>query len=1032
MESKIYYPHHCHLASGSIGDSILRIPDFVKRAKEYGLKHLTMTDHGSLSAMYAFCDECIKQGIEPIVGMEAYECEDKSIKDKEHRGYNHLVLLAKNHEGIQNLFQIHNRAATEGFYYKPRTDLDDLYEYGKGIIGMSACVQGTIPQAILNNDFERACDYIGAYKECFDSFYLELQPGHFDEQLLINDGLVLLAQETETPLIVTNDIHYLDAEDYKVHDYHVKLGRKSNKAITEELIYPDTVYWFMSYDDIVNSFEYTENVTREVIEEAIRNTSVVANECKAEFSSEIHMPAYPVAEDETEEQKLYEMCFERLDKVIQDKENPEEYIDRLLRELEVIVNKGFAGYFLVVQDYINWARDNGIPVGPGRGSAAGSLVANVLGISQADPIKHGLMFERFLDPCRVATPDVDTDFGAQDRDKMFEYAVKKYGYDHCALVSTFHMRKAKGAIRDAARVLGYEPEVGDELAKLIPQVIYGDDDDKMTDLSIEDTLKAVPEFKALADEHSDVVKLAQQLEGLPSSAGIHAAGILVSPVSFLDRMPLIMPNKEGVLATSLNLDDAEKNFVKFDFLSLALLAVIKGTENDVGWNFDYRNETLFEDKEVWELISSRNTTGVFQVSSKIYKDRMPRLAPSNLDELAACLALVRGPCISNKMDELYMQIIEGRQEIRKIHPVYDEVMESTNGIMIFQEQIIKLIVAFGFDLPTGYTVMKYAQKKKVEKLKEFRPKFVAQAALKACDEDTANKIFDMIVDAGLYSFNMAHAVSYGLITYVSAYLKTHYPLEYMKNLLTNAYSRGEKDSYAEILNDCRRMGIKFLPPDINKSDWEFTIEDGSIRVGMCAIKGFGEKAAEQVMANRPFLSLEDLLDRIEKKSFNKKVVNIACFSGLLDEIEGIERMDIYYKYMDIRGEEPEETLTFSKGFSVNVAGSGFEFEEAILGGAFTADPANELESFGWREMANKQSFVAEGYVRKTKKIKTKKGDQMAFITIATGDGAIECTLFPKTYKETLKKIMNKNTFVRISARKDNDGCIVSKMEEIAA
>lgn len=290
----------------------------------------------------------------------------------------------------------------------------------------------------------------------------------------------------------------------------------------------------------------------------------------------------------------------------------------------------------------------------------------------------------------------------------------------------------------------------------------------------------------------------------------------------------------------------------------------------------------------------------------------------------------------------------------------------------------------------------------------------------------------MIKSLHITNVNMAHAVSYGLITYVSAYLKTHYPLEYMKNLLTNAYSRGEKESYAEILDDCRRMGIKFLPPDINKSNWEFTIEDGNIRVGMCAIKGFGEKAAEQVMANRPFFSLEDLLDRVEKKSFNKKVVNIACFSGLLDDIEGIERMEIYYKYMDIRGEEPEETLTFSKGFSVNAAGTCFEFEEAILGGAFTADPANELESFGWKEMANKQSFVAEGYVRKTKKIKTKKGDQMAFVTIATGDGAIECTLFPKTYKETLKKIMNKNTFVRISARKDNDGCIVSRMEEIAA
>lgn len=753
MESRLYYPHHAHLASGSIGDSILRIPDYVKRAKEYGLKHLTMTDHGSLSAMYAFCDECQKQGIEPIVGMEAYECEDKSLKDKEHRDYNHLILLAKNWEGMQNLFQIHNHAAIEGFYYKPRTDKKDLEKYGRGLIGMSACIAGTIPQAILHDDLNKAISLVQQYKEFFDSFYLEIQPGRFKEQIIVNDGLVLLGQETNTPLIATNDIHYLNPEDYRVHDYNVKLGRSSDnkKEITDELIYPDTCYWFMDRHAMCSNFIYTDVVTQGVVEEALDNTIVVAESCKTELSSEMHMPAYPTENGKSEEETLYEMCFERLNKIIQNKPNPEVYVDRLLRELEVIKQKGFCGYFLVVQDYINWAREHGIPVGPGRGSAAGSLVSNVLGISQPDPIKYELMFERFLDPCRAAIPDIDTDFDCSKRDDMFLYAVKRYGYDHCALVSTLHIRKAKGAIRDAARVLGYEPVIGDKIAKLIPQVVYGDDGDKMTDLAIREAINVVPELQDLEKKYGDIIDLAEKLEGLPSSSGIHAAGILISPISLTDRAPLIKPNKEGVLATSLNLDDAEKNFVKFDYLSLASIGVIKHTEDDIGWNFDYQDDTLLEDDAVWDLISSRNTTGVFQVSSKTYKDRMPRLRPHSINELAACLALVRGPCISNKMDELYMQIIEGKQEPRKIHPIYDKVMKQTNGIMIFQEQIIKLIVAFGFDLPTGYTVMKWAQKKKVEKLKEFRPKFIEQASKNNCDEETANKIFDMIVDAGLYS-----------------------------------------------------------------------------------------------------------------------------------------------------------------------------------------------------------------------------------------------------------------------------------------
>lgn len=1024
MESK-YYPHHVHLAQGSIGDSILKIPEYIARAKEYGLKHLTMTDHGSLSAMYAFCDECKKQGIEPIVGMEAYECEDKTLKDVEHKGYTHLVLLAKNREGMKNLFSIHNHAAVDGFYYKPRTDLNDLKAYGRSIIGMSACVAGSIPQAILKDEPEKAIQLIEAYKQCFDEFYLELQPGTFEEQIKVNNALVELSEYTNTPLVVTNDIHYLNADDYSVHDSHVKLGRKM-KDLSGDLCYPDTCYWFMSYEDIKKAFTYTDVVTEEVIEEALKNAYCIAEKCSAEFSSEMHMPCYT---EENEEETLYKLCFEKLNALIQDKPNPQDYIDRMLYELEVIKEKGFCGYFLVVQDYVKYASKAGIPVGPGRGSAAGSLVAYILGISKADPLTYGLMFERFLDPHREAIPDIDVDFspGEEGREAMFRYMVKRYGYDHCALVSTLHMRKAKGAIRDAARVLGYEPAIGDEIAKLIPVVVYGDDGEKTTDLDIISAIEAEPELKKIAEQYKDIVDLAVKLEGLPSSSSLHAAGILVSPVCLTDKLPLIRPNKEGVLATSLNLEDSEKNFVKFDFLGVASLDVIKNTEKDIGWDFDYNDEELLHDDEVWSLIGSRNTTGIFQIASKTYKDRMPRLRPGSLDELAACLALVRGPCISAKMDETYMSIIEGKEERKLVHPIYDNITKDTNGVLLYQEQIMRLAVAFGFDLTTGYRIVKAGAKKKFDVLKQYREEFLNYAADKNVDEDTTNFIFDLIVNSAQYSFNKSHAISYALITYVSAYLKVHYPLEFMKNLLTNTYARGEKESYDAVLEDCRRMGIKFLQPDINKSEWGFTIEDNMIRIGMCAIKGFGDKAATQALQARPFNSLEDLLERVEKKQFNKKVVNVAIFSGLLDSIEGEIRRDTYEKYMDMRDEEAINEINVSKGFVIDTFGDIGDLEDTIMGGNFTADPANDFSSFGWKDMSLHRSFKAECYIKKVKKIKTKKGDAMAFATVATGDGIIECTIFPTVYKK-VKSLLKKKQFCILNAKKESaDTCIVYEL-----
>ena len=398
-----YCPLHVHLAEGSIGDSILQTSDYVKRGKEYGLTSLAMTDHGSLSAMYLFYDECKKNNIKPIIGMEAYEALDNQEKEK---GFFHTVLLAKNIEGFRNLLRIHNNAALDGFYYKPRTDMSILKKFGKGIIGLSACVGGRIPQAILEGNLELAEKLIGEYKECFDEFYLEIQPGNFEAQIKVNKELVNLSLKTGTPLVVTNDIHYLNQEDYRFHDAHVKLGRNQKKFDDDTMVYPDSCYWFMGYDDIINGFSYNETVTPEIVTKAISNAKLITEVCNTEIPSDFYMPKFSAEATKQDEMvELYQTCMKKLEAIIENKPEPQKYVDRLLKELKVIKDKGFCGYFLIVADYVNWAKDNHIAVGPGRGSAAGSLVAYLLGISMADPIEHELLFERFLDPNREAIPD---------------------------------------------------------------------------------------------------------------------------------------------------------------------------------------------------------------------------------------------------------------------------------------------------------------------------------------------------------------------------------------------------------------------------------------------------------------------------------------------------------------------------------------------------------------------------------------------------------------------------------------------------
>jgi DNA polymerase-3 subunit alpha len=1037
---RVYVPLHVHTAKGSVGDSILKIKDYVAKAKELGLTHLSITNHGSMADMYDFNTQCREADIQPILGCEVYETKNRLSKDKknsEDTTYWHLVLIAKNEIGLKNLLYITTDAQLNGFYYKPRTDISVLKEHGEGIVAFSACLGGKIPQLLMKEGekeiqevyniedinkvgfSEDVFKAVEEYKEIFDDFYLELQPGNFKEQIEVNDMLVSLAEASDTKLIITNDVHYLNQEDWRAHDVHVKISRK--KKIEDDVVYPDTCYYFMNYSTIYSSFP---SLSKKLLLNAINNTLIVSQSCTLNIdTSTLHMPKFSVPKGHSEESYLTKITFEKLEEMKYVLADPAGYSTRLMYELQTINELGFAGYFLTVRDFVLYAKEVGIPVGPGRGSVCGSLAAFLCGITTVDAVKYNLLFERFLSVHRKGSiPDVDLDFAADRREDMFNYAVNKYGSEHCSLVSTLGMRKARASLRDTARVFNIDAEVADEAAKLIPQVYYDDEGEKTTDLSIEESLTIVPRLREMEAEYPEWFHMAQLLENLPSHSSIHPAGTIISPVNLVDYIPLIKPKNEGINATALTLTDAETaKFVKQDFLSLATLTVIGKTERDTGFKFDFINNE-FDDEDTWALIGSKHTTGLFQIASRTYKERMFRLKPKTISELAACLALVRGPCISSKMDQNYMEIIEGKREIELIHPFYDDVTAATKGALLYQEQLMYIAVNFGFTLEDSFRLMKAVAKKKKEKIEEFQAQFFANAEKLDVDISCADRIWKIILDAGLYCFNESHAVAYALLCYQSAYLMVHFPLEYLKNCLTNSYLRKEEPE--TIVEECRRRGIKFSPLDVNSSEWEFSLEeDDTIRIGMCAIKSFGESAAAEVVVKRPFSNMDDFMERVEKGKCSKRAIVPAIFSGLFSEFN-TNRKDLYEEFLTKRNEEMVEVVKLQGGQSFSVDDNYDVIEDLLLSAPLMSSPVNNFDPIGFGDMKRNQVFTINAVVRRIKKLRDRNKEMMCFLSLETADGHIDCTMFADVYKN-YKSFCKKNLICQVTAKKDKteDSCI---------
>ena len=1019
---KNYVITHLHLAYGSIGDSIILLDQLIDKLKELNMQTVCLTNHGSLADMYDFYYACTENNIKPIIGCEVYLQPEEDEKSN-----THLILLAKNMAGIKNLLKITSDASINNFYKVPRTTMEYLENHSEGLICTSACVGGIIPQLILKEDIDGAKKYINKFKSIFgDDFYLEIQPGEFQDQIDVNIELIYLSEEMNVPLVAANDVHYVNKEDWKTHDFHIRINRKMTAPENDdESIYADKIYYMMTYDELVNSFD-SELYDRDVILKAIENTNVINNKCETvEFKvDKLNLPKFKIPEGyDSEKEYLEDLCFKRLEEIKYKITNPSKYVSRIYTELDVIDKLGFNSYFLIMQDLVKNAQLEGIKTGPGRGSVCGSIVAYLIGITKIDSIKYNLLFDRFLSVYRTGSiPDVDLDCeSGEGRDKLFKYTIDTYGIEKCAAVSTFGIRKARSAIRDVGRLYGIDLKEIDTIAKLIPQVYYIEGtEDKKTDLSIKESLEYIPELKEWQNKYPDLFDMAMKLENLPSHMSIHAAGTLIANTDIIDVAPMIRQVDKELNATSLDLHAAEsQKLVKYDYLGLNTLNIISECEKLTGDIFDIEFDN-YDDEKVWKLISSRNTTGLFQIGSNTYKTRMYKLKPNSIEELANCLALVRGPCISSKLDQKYINVLNGKEDIELIHPMYDDVVKDTCGIMIYQEQLMAVCSNMGLPLHEGYDLMKASAKKKFDKIKTYEEK-LHNLVRGSMDDETFNYIFKLILDSGKYSFNKSHAIAYATICYITAYYKVHYPKEFIAATLTCNYNNKsgkteeKKKKLYELYQDAVFNGIKFLPLDINKSKWNFTIEEDKIRIGFCALAGFSKAALNEIYEKLPESSDEPLVkqihDNVEKRICSKKAMIPLILSGALgDPVEN------YEYYCELRKEEPQSEIKISKDLILEPYATQAEVEEVLYRVSYTENKFNTLNKINIDSIKTNRTFTTEGYIQKISKKKDSRGNEMAFVDIITGDGLMTLVVFANVYKKC-KSILKKDNKINFSASK---------------
>ena len=1046
---------HLHVHTQySLLDGAIRLDDLLKRAAEYGMDAVAVTDHGTMFGTVEFYEKANKAGIKPIIGCECYVAP-RTIHDKttlDSGGLTHLVLLAENQEGYQNLCKLVSIAQLEGFYYKPRIDKEILQKYSKGLIGCSACLHGEIPIHLKAGSVDKADETARFYQNVFgeDNFFLEIQDNGMEVQHQVNQGLKEMSQRLSIPMVATNDCHYLDQKDVRAHDVLLCIQTGKTVMDTDRFRFSTDQLYFKSPEEMKQSFSDFPG--------AIENTVNIADRCHIEFDfNTYHFPKYNTIDGQPVEELFEDKTRKGFSKRIEElrKKNPDieekAYLARLDYEIAMIKEMGFPGYFLIVADFIAWAKDQHIPVGPGRGSAAGSMVAYSLGITNLDPIQNGLIFERFLNPARKSMPDIDVDFCIDGREDVYKYVVDKYGGgEYVAQIITFGKLKTRAVIRDVGRALDIPlPEV-DAIAKAVPDVI---------NIRLEDALDREPKLKKLIEEkpeYRELIDICRVLEGLPRHASTHAAGVVISDKPLVEYLPLYK-GKKGEVITQYDMKCVEKiGLVKFDFLGLRNLTVIANTlsliENQGKTPPDMVNLDL-TDKDTYHLLSSGETDGVFQLESSGMKDLLVRMKPESFEDTTALVALYRPGPLESGMVEDFVNRKHGRQAVEYMIPELEPILKETYGVIVYQEQVMKIAaVLANYSMSEADDLRKAMGKKIPQILAKHKERFIQGAVENGIDAQKAENLFDLIEKFAGYGFNKSHSAAYALIAIQTAYLKAHFPVEFLAALLTSEMHSTE--GVVKYIGECRRRNINISPPDINQSDKVFTVKENDIIFGLTAIKNVGDSAIEAIIEERvngSFHSLFEFCERVDLRKVNKRVIESLIKSGAFDSTEKPrapmmaaledaldygqriqrEKNDPQMSLFDIsaapepvnRPELPDideweekERLAYEKeSLGFYISGHPLDRYEKIL------DKYATVNTLSLKECTDQSAVRIGGVITSIKHIRTKKGDPMAFVELEDRHGTVESVVFTSVYNTCYHLLSEDNTvLVQGQVQKDEN------------
>ena len=1046
---------HLHVHTEySLLDGSNKIKEYVERVKELGMNSAAITDHGVMYGVIDFYRAARAAGIKPILGCEVYVAPnsrfDREISGGEDRYY-HLVLLAENNTGYANLMKIVSKGFVEGYYYKPRVDKQVLREYSEGIIALSACLAGEVQRYLTKGLYEEAKKAALEYRDIFGegNYFLELQDHGIPEQALVNQRLLQMSEELGIELVVTNDVHYTYAEDAKPHD--ILLCIQTGKKLSDEnrMRYEGGQYYVKSPEEMARLFPYAL--------QALDNTQRIADRCNVEIEFGVtKLPKYEVPDGMTSWDYLNKLCFEGLEKRYG---NPtQELKDRLTYELNTIHNMGYVDYFLIVWDFINYAKTHGIAVGPGRGSAAGSIVSYCLEITNIDPIRYQLLFERFLNPERVTMPDIDVDFCYERRQEVIDYVVRKYGKDRVVQIVTFGTLAARGVIRDVGRVMDLPYAFVDSIAKMIPQEL---------NITIDKALKMNPELRKTYESDEQVkylIDMSKRLEGLPRHSSMHAAGVVISQKSVDEYVPLSRAS-DGSITTQFTMTTLEElGLLKMDFLGLRTLTVIQNAEKMAKKRTpDFDIEAIdYDDKAVLDYIGTGKTDGIFQIESAGMKSFMKELKPHSLEDIIAGISLYRpGPM------DFIPQYIKGKNDASSITydcPQLEPILAPTYGCIVYQEQVMQIVRDLaGYTLGRSDLLRRAMSKKKADVMQKERQIFVygdAEQGVPGCvnngiSEATANKIYDEMIDFAKYAFNKSHAAAYAVVAYQTAFLKYYYPVEFMAALMTSVIENPSK--VAEYIYACRQMNIQILPPDINRGVADFSVDGGNIRYGLAAIKSIGRPVIEAIVSDRtefgPFKNLEDFITRMSvREVMNKRIIENFIKSGALDCLGGTRKqfMAIYLQILEHVNQEKKYAMTGQmtlfdlvddeqkSEFEIKLPNVGeyskenkLAFEKEVLGIYISGHPLEEYEE-KWRRniSATTADFQPDEETGRTKvhdgvkeiiggmiterTVKaTKTNQMMAFITIEDLFGTVEVVVFPRDYEKNREYLeIDQKVFVR--------------------